>query len=100
MENAMHIMTFEQIALKAGFRSEAGKFNLPANQEVADALGSAAMSLLPVWEVGMDPIDVTVTGAAPTWGWMRIAHSLHGTVRSLTYSAPNCPAIVIFAHGK
>jgi hypothetical protein len=93
------ILTFEAIAIKAGFTPNAdGKFSLPATQECADSLGAAAVSLLPVWQVGDPAVEVTVTGAAPTWGWMCIAHSLHGHVSKLIYSAPNTPMIVIYSH--
>ena len=93
-------MKFESIAVAAGFVANSdGKFNLPATQETADKLASASVSLLPEWNPGQDPIDACITGAAPVWGWLCIAHALHGRVRRLEYAAPNAPSIVVYAHG-
>lgn len=96
----MQTLTFESIAVAAGFAANPdGKFNLPATQETADKLASASVKLLPEWVPGMEPIDACITGAAPVWGWLCIAHALHGRVRSLVYAAPNTPGITVFAHG-
>jgi hypothetical protein len=93
------ILTFEAIALKAGFVPNLdGKFSLPATQETADKLGAAALALLPEWQVGDPAVEATITGAAPVWGWLCIAHSLHGRVSKLIYAAPNAPEIVIYSH--
>jgi len=42
--------------------------------------------------------DVTLTGAAPVWLYLRLAHALHGKCRSLSYSSPVTGPIVIFNH--
>ncbi|MBB1074452.1 hypothetical protein HUU62_08520 [Rhodoferax sp. 4810] len=98
MENIA--LDFTAIAAAAGFTPGAdGRLNLPATQETADALAVAAIALLPTWQVGDAPISATLTGAGPVWGHLCIAHALHGRVAKLTYAAPNCPAIVVFAHG-
>lgn len=95
------ILNFEQIALAAGFTPEAdGKFNLPPNQGTADALGVAAAGLIPAWSPGDPPTDVTLTGAGPVWGYLAVAHALHGRVRTLRFAAPNCPdGITVHSHG-
>jgi hypothetical protein len=94
------IMQFEEIAAAAGFTPEAsGRLNLPATQETADALGRAALDLLPGWVPGNPPVDVVLTGAGPVWAYLVVAHALHGRAARLTYSAPNAPAIVVFTHG-
>ena len=94
-------MTFNEIAAVAGFHpADDGKLNLPATQETADALARAAVELLPKWEVGMDaPDSVILTGPGPVWGYLCIAHALHGRVPKLVYAAPNAPEIIIFNHG-
>jgi len=93
-------LTFTAIAAQAGFvPGPDGKLNLPATQETADALASAATALLPEWTPGDQPMTLTLTGAGPVWGYLTIAHALHGRVAKLIYAAPNAPEIVIFSHG-
>lgn len=93
-------LQFGDIAAKAGFAAGPdGKLNLPATQATADALAAASVALLPPWQPGDDPVDVTLTGAGPVWGHLVIAHALHGRARSLFYAAPNAPQIAVFRHG-
>jgi CRISPR-associated protein (Cas_csx3) len=42
--------------------------------------------------------EVTLTGAAPVWLYLRIAHALHGKARKLLYSSPVTGEIIIFDH--
>lgn len=42
--------------------------------------------------------DVTLTGAAPVWLYLRIAHALHGHARSLAYHSPVTGSVSIFDH--
>ncbi|MEZ5591826.1 MAG: CRISPR-associated protein Csx3 [Gammaproteobacteria bacterium] len=42
--------------------------------------------------------DVQLTGAAPVWPYLRIAHTLHGKARKLIYRSPVTGEIVIFDH--
>lgn len=92
-------LTFNEIAAKAGFTPGAdGKLNLPATQETADALARAATDLVGEWTPGMERTEATLTGAGPIWGYLAIAHALHGRVVKLTYAAPNAE-IVMFGHG-
>jgi CRISPR-associated Csx3 family protein len=42
--------------------------------------------------------DVVLTGRGPIWLYLRISHALHGTVRSLTYRAPEAGDVLIFDH--
>ena len=94
------LLNFTDIATQAGFTpGPDGKLNLPTTQEVADALGAAAVALLPAWKPGDAAVDATLTGAGPVWAYLVIAHALHGRVRTLTYSAPNTPGIAVFSHG-
>lgn len=98
----METMTidFTAIAAHAGLTQGAdGRLNLPATQETADALARSALALLPPFAPGDAPITVTLTGAGPVWGHLCIAHALHGRAAKLVYSAPNAPAITVFAHG-
>jgi hypothetical protein len=42
--------------------------------------------------------DVELTGPGPIWLYLRIAHTLHGVARSLTYSSPVTGSVTIFDH--
>jgi hypothetical protein len=95
------VIPFEYIARDAGFEPQAdGKFNLPATQETADRLAAAAAEHVGKWTPGTEPPrPVTLTGAAPVWAYLVIAHALHGRVPALYYAAPNAPRIKVFGHG-
>ncbi|KHE92793.1 MAG: hypothetical protein K8F52_08860 [Candidatus Scalindua rubra] len=42
--------------------------------------------------------DVTLTGQAPVWLYLKIAHALHGKVRKLIYRSPVTGDVEIFDH--
>jgi len=42
--------------------------------------------------------DVILTGKAPVWMYLKIAHALHGKARSLIYSSPVTGDVVVFDH--
>ena len=42
--------------------------------------------------------EVILTGAAPVWLYLKVAHALHGKVRKLIYDSPVTGEIVIFDH--
>ncbi|MBN1664018.1 MAG: hypothetical protein JW943_10500 [Deltaproteobacteria bacterium] len=42
--------------------------------------------------------DVILTGPAPVWLYLKIAHALHGKVRTLVYRSPATGDVVIFDH--
>ena len=42
--------------------------------------------------------DVVLTGQAPVWLYLKIAHALHGRARKLTYCSPVTGDVVIFDH--
>ena len=42
--------------------------------------------------------DVVLTGAAPVWLYLYIAHALHGKARSLSYDSPVTGEVTIFNH--
>jgi hypothetical protein len=42
--------------------------------------------------------DVVLTGAAPVWLYLKIAHALHGKARKLIYRSPVTGDVVIFNH--
>jgi hypothetical protein len=42
--------------------------------------------------------DVILTGAAPVWLYLKIAHALHGKARKLIYRSPVTGDVVIFDH--
>ena len=42
--------------------------------------------------------DVVLTGQAPVWLYLKIAHALHGKARRLVYRSPVTEDVVIFDH--
>jgi hypothetical protein len=42
--------------------------------------------------------NVTLTGQAPVWLYLRIAHALHGRARRLCYDSPVTGEVEIFNH--
>jgi hypothetical protein len=42
--------------------------------------------------------DVILTGAAPVWLYLKIAHALHGKARKLIYRSPVTGDVMIFDH--
>ena len=42
--------------------------------------------------------EVILTGAAPVWLYLKIAHALHGKVKKLIYRSPVTGDVVIFDH--
>jgi len=42
--------------------------------------------------------DIVLTGAAPVWLYLKIAHALHGKARKLIYRSPVTADVVIFDH--
>jgi hypothetical protein len=42
--------------------------------------------------------EVVLTGAAPVWLYLKIAHALHGKARKLIYRSPVTGDVTIFDH--
>jgi hypothetical protein len=42
--------------------------------------------------------DVVLTGQAPVWLYLKIAHALHGKAKKLIYRSPVTGDVVIFNH--
>ncbi len=42
--------------------------------------------------------EVTVTGHAPVWMYLRIAHALHGRAKRLVYESPVAGPVEVFNH--
>lgn len=42
--------------------------------------------------------DVVLTGQAPVWLYLTVAHALHGEARKLIYNSPVTGEVVIFDH--
>jgi len=57
-----------------------------------DAYEERAKELLPPGS------DVTLTGPAPVWLYLRLAHALHGRARILSYDSPVTGPVEIFNH--
>ena len=65
--------------------------------------GTAKLADLPAYEARVKEIvppgaDVTLTGPGPVWLYLRLAHTLHGRVRALTYDSPVTGPVEIFNH--
>lgn len=87
----------QQILALAGFRPGGdGRVALPNTQDAADALARATHEAMG-WHPGDPRVDVTLTGPAPVWAYLVIAHALHGLCRTLTYASP-VATIVVFRH--
>jgi hypothetical protein len=42
--------------------------------------------------------DIILTGQAPVWLYLKVAHALHGKARKLIYRSPVTGDVVIFDH--
>lgn len=42
--------------------------------------------------------EVVLTGRAPVWLYLAVAHALHGVARKLIYTSPVTGEVVIFDH--
>lgn len=67
------------------------------------ATGTAKLAELAAYEATVmaqvpPGADVTLTGRAPVWLYLRVAHALHGRVRVLSYDSPVTGPLVIFNH--
>jgi len=67
------------------------------------ATEQAKLSDLPTYEKAvLDQVtpgaDVTLTGKAPMWLYLKIAHALHGRARILTYRSGQDELVEIFNH--
>ncbi len=65
--------------------------------------GTAKLADLPAYEAAAKNAvsrgeDVTLTGPAPVWLYLRLAHTLHGIARCLTYDSPVTGLITVFDH--
>lgn len=49
-------------------------------------------------ELAGDGNDVTLTGPAPVWLYLKIAHALHGKAKKLIYHSPVTGDLEIFNH--
>lgn len=41
---------------------------------------------------------VVLTGQAPVWLYLKVAHALHGKARTLVYTSPASGDVVVFDH--
>lgn len=64
---------------------------------------TAKLSLLPEYldkalKLARERQEVVLTGAAPIWFYLKVAHALHGKARKLLYRSPVTGDVVIFDH--
>ncbi len=67
------------------------------------ATGQAKLADLSAYEARVKELvppgaDVSLTGAAPVWLYLRLAHALHGRARKLFYDSPVTGPVEIFNH--
>lgn len=65
------------------------------------ATGQAKLADLPDYERRVKDLvapgaEVTLTGHAPVWMYLRIAHALHGRARKLSYDSPVTGPVEVF----
>jgi hypothetical protein len=65
--------------------------------------GTAKLAELPIYETKAKELagegnEVILTGAAPVWLYLKIAHALHGKAKRLIYRSPVTGDVVIFDH--
>lgn len=65
--------------------------------------GTAKLPDLPAYlqkalDLAGDGNDVVLTGRAPVWLYLAVAHALHGKAKKLTYRSPVTGDVVIFDH--
>ena len=65
-----------------------------ATAKVAELQAYVAKAL----ELAGEGNEVVLTGQAPIWLYLKIAHALHGKARALKYSSPVTGEVVIFDH--
>ena len=63
----------------------------------------AKLDELPVYleraqELAGEGNDVVLTGQAPVWMYLAVAHALHGKARRLVYTSPVSGEVVVFDH--
>ncbi len=72
--------------------------------DVSNLYGETAkLSQLPDYEAEVlrqagDGNVVKITGAAPVWLYLRLAHALHGKALKLIYDSPPTGEVVVFDH--
>ena len=49
-------------------------------------------------DIAGDGNEILLTGRAPVWLYLKIAHALHGKAKRLVYSSPVTGDVVIFDH--
>ena len=67
------------------------------------ATGTAKLADIPAYEARVRELapagaDVVLTGNAPVWLYLRLAHALHGRARKLFYDSPVTGPVEIFNH--
>jgi len=73
------------IDLKALYGEQAKLAELPAYIEKARAVAGNGN-------------EIVLTGQAPVWLYLKVAHALHGRARKLIYDSPVTGEVVIFDH--
>ncbi|MDI6814655.1 MAG: CRISPR-associated protein Csx3 [Dehalococcoidales bacterium] len=65
--------------------------------------GNAKLADLPTYiskacEIAGEGKEIVLTGRAPVWLYLKVAHALHGRARKLIYTSPVTGEVVIFDH--
>jgi hypothetical protein len=61
-------------------------------------LNELSVYLTKALELAGEGNEILLTGPAPVWLYLKIAHALHGKARKLSYRSPVTGDVVIFDH--
>jgi hypothetical protein len=61
-------------------------------------LNELSVYLTKALELAGEGNEIILTGPAPVWLYLKIAHALHGKARKLSYRSPVTGDVVIFDH--
>jgi hypothetical protein len=61
-------------------------------------LNELSVYLTKALELAGEGSEILLTGPAPVWLYLKIAHALHGKARKLIYRSPVTGDVVIFDH--
>lgn len=78
--------------------SECSEINLETFFSDTAKLSDLSLYLQKALELAGEGNDIVLTGKAPVWLYLKIAHALHGKAKKLSYRSPVTGDVVIFDH--
>ena len=74
------------------------KINLETFYQNTAKLADMDKYIQKVQQMDVNGREVVLTGQAPIWLYLKIAHALHGKAKKLIYESPVTGKVVIFDH--